>query len=92
MSGEQRLPGICSGRAAARRRGSTKRTGPRSPTPIFCERRTTTARGIAGTASGRQAWLWSVTDVPPRWLRNWQNGAARLTAADLGGRVAVSTD
>jgi hypothetical protein len=49
-----------------------------------------TASGLDPTA--RQAWQWFVTEVPQRSLHNWQNAAARLIAADLRGRVAVSTD
>jgi hypothetical protein len=48
-----------------------------------------TAAGLDATA--RQAWQWFVTDVPQRSLHNWQNAAARLIAADLRGRVAVSS-
>jgi hypothetical protein len=47
-----------------------------------------TAAGLDPTA--RQAWQWLVTEVPQRSLHNWQNAAARLIAADLRGRVAVS--
>ena len=47
-----------------------------------------TAAGLDATA--RQAWQWFVTEVPQRSLHNWQNAAARLIAADLRGRVAVS--
>jgi hypothetical protein len=47
-----------------------------------------TAAGLDPTA--RQAWQWFVTEVPQRSLHNWQNAAARLIAADLRGRVAVS--
>ncbi|WAC92731.1 hypothetical protein [Mycobacterium sp. Aquia_213] len=49
-----------------------------------------TASGLDPTA--RQAWQWFVTEVPQRSLHNWQNAAARLIAADLRGRVAVSSD
>ncbi len=42
-------------------------------------------------ATARQAWQWFVTEVPQRSLHNWQNAAARLIAADLRGRVAVSS-
>ncbi|OBF81914.1 hypothetical protein A5791_04910 [Mycobacterium sp. 852002-51163_SCH5372311] len=49
-----------------------------------------TAAGLDPTA--RQAWQWLVTEVPQRSLHNWQNAAARLIAADLRGRVAVSSD
>jgi hypothetical protein len=49
-----------------------------------------TAAGLDRTA--RQAWQWMVTDVPQRSLHNWQNAAARLIAADLRARVAVTTD
>jgi hypothetical protein len=49
-----------------------------------------TAAGLDPTA--RQAWQWLVTEVPQRSLHNWQNAAARLVAADLRGRVAVSSD
>jgi hypothetical protein len=48
-----------------------------------------TAAGLDPTA--RQAWQWFVTEVPQRSLHNWQNAAARLIAADLRGRVAVSS-
>lgn len=48
-----------------------------------------TAAGLDPTA--RQAWQWFVTDVPQRSLHNWQNAAAKLIAADLRGRVAVSS-
>jgi hypothetical protein len=48
-----------------------------------------TAAGLDPTA--RQAWQWLVTEVPQRSLHNWQNAAARLIAADLRGRVAVSS-
>jgi hypothetical protein len=48
-----------------------------------------TAAGLDATA--RQAWQWLVTEVPQRSLHNWQNSAARLIAADLRGRVAVSS-
>jgi hypothetical protein len=48
-----------------------------------------TAAGLDATA--RQAWQWFVTEVPQRSLHNWQNAAARLIAADLRGRVAVSS-
>jgi hypothetical protein len=47
-----------------------------------------TAAGLDATA--RQAWQWFVTEVPQRSLHNWQSAAARLIAADLRGRVAVS--
>ncbi|AKK26368.1 hypothetical protein [Mycobacterium sp. EPa45] len=47
-----------------------------------------TAAGLDPVA--RQAWQWFVTEVPQRSLHNWQNAAARLIAADLRGRVAVS--
>jgi hypothetical protein len=49
-----------------------------------------TAAGLDATA--RQAWQWFVTEVPQRSLHNWQNAAARLIAADLRGRVAVSSN
>ncbi|ORB83725.1 hypothetical protein B1987_07815 [Mycobacterium kansasii] len=49
-----------------------------------------TAAGLDPIA--RQAWRWLVTEVPQRSLHNWQNAAARLIAADLRGRVSVSTD
>ena len=49
-----------------------------------------TAAGLDATA--RQAWQWFVTEVPQRSLHNWQNAAARLIAADLRGRVAVSSE
>lgn len=49
-----------------------------------------TASGLDPTA--RLAWQWLVTEVPQRSLHNWQNAAARLIAADLRGRVAVSSD
>ncbi|MFZ0904507.1 MAG: hypothetical protein WAN71_11715 [Mycobacterium sp.] len=49
-----------------------------------------TAAGLDPTA--RQAWHWFVTEVPQRSLHNWQNAAARLIAADLRGRVAVSSE
>jgi hypothetical protein len=49
-----------------------------------------TASGLDPTA--RQAWQWFVTEVPQRSLHNWQNAAARLIAADLRGRVPVSSD
>jgi hypothetical protein len=49
-----------------------------------------TAAGLDPTA--RQAWQWLVTEVPQRSLHNWQNAAARLIAADLRGRVPVSSD
>lgn len=48
-----------------------------------------TAAGLDPIA--RQAWQWFVTEVPQRSLHNWQNAAARLIAADLRGRVAVSS-
>ena len=48
-----------------------------------------TAAGLDVTA--RQAWQWFVTEVPQRSLHNWQNAAAKLIAADLRGRVAVSS-
>ncbi|OBI47568.1 hypothetical protein A5707_19030 [Mycobacterium kyorinense] len=48
-----------------------------------------TAAGLDPTA--RQAWQWFVTEVPQRSLHNWQNAAARLIAADLRGRVPVSS-
>jgi hypothetical protein len=48
-----------------------------------------TAAGLDATA--RQAWQWFVTEVPQRSLHNWQNAAARLIAADLRGRVSVSS-
>ena len=48
-----------------------------------------TAAGLDTTA--RQAWQWFVTEVPQRSLHNWQNAAARLIAADLRGRVTVSS-
>jgi hypothetical protein len=47
-----------------------------------------TAAGLDPTA--RQAWQWLVTEVPQRSLHNWQNAAAKLIAADLRGRVALS--
>ena len=47
-----------------------------------------TAAGLDPVA--RQAWQWFVTEVPQRSLHNWQNAAARLIAADLRGRMAVS--
>lgn len=47
-----------------------------------------TAAGLDPVA--RQAWHWLVTEVPQRSLHNWQNSAARLIAADLRGRMAVS--
>ena len=49
-----------------------------------------TAAGLDPTA--RQAWQWLVTEVPQRSLHNWQNAAARLIAADLRGRVTVTSD
>jgi hypothetical protein len=49
-----------------------------------------TASGLDPTA--RQAWHWFVTEVPQRSLHNWQNAAARLIAADLRGRVPVSSE
>jgi hypothetical protein len=49
-----------------------------------------TASGLDPTA--RQAWQWLVTEVPQRSLHNWQNAAAGLIAADLRGRVTVSSD
>ncbi len=49
-----------------------------------------TAAGLDATA--RQAWQWMVTDVPQRSLHNWQNAAARLIAAELRGRVTVTSD
>lgn len=49
-----------------------------------------TASGLDPTA--RRAWQWFVTEVPQRSLHNWQNAAARLIAADLRGRVTVSSD
>jgi hypothetical protein len=49
-----------------------------------------TASGLDPTA--RQAWQWFVTEVPQRSLHNWQNAAARLIAADLRGRVSVSSE
>ncbi len=49
-----------------------------------------TAAGLDSTA--RQAWQWLVTEVPQRSLHNWQNAAARLIAADLRGRVPVSSE
>ncbi len=49
-----------------------------------------TAAGLDTTA--RQAWQWLVTEVPQRSLHNWQKSAARLIAADLRGRVPVSSD
>ncbi|OBB92871.1 hypothetical protein [Mycobacterium sp. 852002-40037_SCH5390672] len=49
-----------------------------------------TATGLDPTA--RQAWHWFVTEVPQRSLHNWQNAAARLIAADLRGRVPVTSD
>jgi hypothetical protein len=48
-----------------------------------------TAAGLDSTA--RQAWQWLVTEVPQRSLHNWQSAAARLIAADLRGRVRVSS-
>ncbi|RRR40124.1 hypothetical protein EHH44_20975 [Mycolicibacter terrae] len=48
-----------------------------------------TAAGLDPTA--RQAWQWLVTEVPQRSLHNWQNAAARVIAADLRGRVTVSS-
>lgn len=48
-----------------------------------------TAAGLDPTA--RQAWQWLVADVPQRSLHNWQTAAARLIAADLRGRVPVSS-
>ncbi|MGA9490716.1 MAG: hypothetical protein WBV80_10770 [Mycobacterium sp.] len=48
-----------------------------------------TAAGLDPTA--RQAWQWFVTEVPQRSLHNWQTTAARLIAADLRGRVTVSS-
>jgi hypothetical protein len=48
-----------------------------------------TAAGLDPIA--RQAWQWFVTEVPQRSLHNWQNAAARLIAADLRGRVSVTT-
>jgi hypothetical protein len=48
-----------------------------------------TAAGLDPTA--RQAWQWFVTEVPQRSLHNWQNAAAKLIAADLRGRVVVSS-
>lgn len=47
-----------------------------------------TAAGLDPTA--RQAWQWLVTEVPQRSLHNWQNAGARVIAADLRGRMAVS--
>jgi hypothetical protein len=49
-----------------------------------------TASGLDPTA--RLAWQWFVTEVPQRSLHNWQNAAARLIAADLRGRVSVSSE
>ncbi|QLL06453.1 hypothetical protein [Mycobacterium vicinigordonae] len=49
-----------------------------------------TAAGLDPTA--RQAWQWLVTEVPQRSLHNWQNAAAKLIAADLRGRVTVSSE
>ncbi|BBZ42748.1 hypothetical protein [Mycobacterium parmense] len=49
-----------------------------------------TAAGLDPTA--RQAWQWFATEVPQRSLHNWQNAAARLIAADLRGRVAVTSE
>ena len=48
-----------------------------------------TAAGL--DATGRRAWQWLVTEVPQRSLHNWQNAAARLIAADLRGRITVSS-
>ena len=48
-----------------------------------------TAAGLDATS--RQAWQWFVTEVPQRSLHNWQSAAAKLIAADLRGRVAVSS-
>ncbi|OBK90906.1 hypothetical protein A5648_15970 [Mycolicibacter sinensis] len=48
-----------------------------------------TAAGLDPTA--RQAWQWLVTEVPQRSLHNWQNAGARVIAADLRGRMAVSS-
>jgi hypothetical protein len=48
-----------------------------------------TPAGLDATA--RQAWQWFVTEVPQRSLHNWQSAAARLIAADLRGRLAVSS-
>jgi hypothetical protein len=48
-----------------------------------------TAAGLDPTA--RRAWQWFATDVPQRSLHNWQNAAAKLIAADLRGRVSVSS-
>ena len=48
-----------------------------------------TAAGLDPIA--RQAWQWLVTEVPQRSLHNWQTAAAKLIAADLRGRVAVSS-
>jgi hypothetical protein len=47
-----------------------------------------TAAGLDPVA--RQAWQWFVTEVPQRSLHNWQNAAARVIAADIRGRVALS--
>jgi hypothetical protein len=47
-----------------------------------------TAVGLDPVA--RQAWQWFVTEVPQRSLHNWQNAAARVIAADIRGRVALS--
>lgn len=49
-----------------------------------------TASGLDPTA--RRAWQWLVTEVPQRSLHNWQNAAARLIAADLRGRVSVTSE
>jgi hypothetical protein len=48
-----------------------------------------TAAGLDPTA--RQAWQWLVTEVPQRSLHNWQNAGARVIAADLRGRMPVSS-
>jgi hypothetical protein len=48
-----------------------------------------TAAGLDATS--RQAWQWFVTEVPQRSLHNWQSAAAKLIAADLRGRVGVSS-
>lgn len=47
-----------------------------------------TAAGLDPVA--RQAWQWFVTEVPQRSLHNWQNAAAKLIAADLRSRVALT--
>ncbi|BBY34619.1 hypothetical protein BST33_14810 [Mycolicibacter minnesotensis] len=48
-----------------------------------------TAAGLDPTA--RQAWQWLVTEVPQRSLHNWQNAGARVIAADLRGRMPVTS-